>query len=47
MKLNKIKPLTSEYLESIGFTWHTDTDTTSYISDEIVSVSEAQAEAYY
>lgn len=47
MKLNKIQPLTTEYLESIGFTWHTDTDKTSYISDEVVSISENEAEAYY
>ena len=47
MQLKKLKPLTNEYLESIGFTWHTDTDETSYVSDEIVSISEAEAEAYY
>ena len=47
MNLKKLEPLTNEYLESIGFTWHTDTDETSYISDEIVSISEAEAEAYY
>jgi len=47
MNLKQLKPLTNEYLESIGFTWHTDTDDTSYISDEIVSISEAEAEAYY
>ncbi|MGB3751756.1 MAG: glutathionylspermidine synthase family protein [Arcobacteraceae bacterium] len=47
MKLKKIQPLTNEYLESIGFTWHTDTDKTSYISDEVVSISEKEAEAYY
>jgi len=47
MKLKKIQPLTNEYLESIGFTWHTDTDKTSYISDEIVSITEKEAEAYY
>jgi len=47
MKLKKIQPLTNEYLESIGFTWHTDTDKTSYISDEVVSISENEATAYY
>lgn len=47
MNLKKLKPLTNEYLESIGFTWHTDTDETSYVSDEIVSISEKEAEAYY
>jgi len=47
MNLKKLEPLTKEYLESIGFTWHTDTDETSYVSDEIVSITEAEAEAYY
>ena len=47
MNLKKLKPLTNEYLESIGFTWHTDTDETSYISDEVISISETQATAYY
>ena len=47
MKLKKLNPLTNEYLESIGFTWHTDRDETSYISDEVVSISEEEAEAYY
>ena len=47
MKLKTLKPLTNEYLESIGFTWHTDTDTSSYISDEIVSISQKEAEEYY
>ncbi|MGB7402229.1 MAG: glutathionylspermidine synthase family protein [Arcobacter sp.] len=47
MKLQKLKPLTSEYLESIGFVWHTDEDETSYIADQIVQVSEKEANAYY
>ena len=47
MLLKKLKPLTNDYLESIGFTWHTDTDETSYVSDEIVSITKSEAEAYY
>ena len=47
MKLEKLKPLTDEYLESIGFVWHTDSDNSSYISDEIVVISEDEANAYY
>ena len=47
MKLQKLKPLTKEYLESIGFVWHTDKDETSYIADEIVQISEDEANAYY
>lgn len=47
MNLKKLKPLTNEYLESIGFSWHTDNDKSSYISDEIVSINENEANAYY
>ena len=47
MKLEKIKPLSDEYLESIGFVWHTDSDNSSYVSDEIVVINENEANAYY
>jgi glutathionylspermidine synthase len=47
MKLQKIKALTNEYLESIGFVWHTDEDNSSYVADEIVQISEDEANAYY
>ena len=47
MQLKKLEPLSNDYLESIGFHWHTDTDESSYISDELVQISEAEAEAYY
>ena len=45
--LQKTTPLTTEYLESLGFVWHTDSDESPYIADELVVVSEAEAEAYY
>ena len=47
MQLKKITPLSNEYLEKLGFYWHTDADETPYVSDEIVRVSAAEAEAYY
>ena len=47
MRLRKLKPLTNEYLESIGFLWHTDSDDTSYIADEVIEISEEEAESYY
>jgi glutathionylspermidine synthase len=47
MRLEKLKPLSDEYLESIGFVWHTDSDNSSYVSDEIVVISESEANAYY
>ena len=47
VKLQKTTPLSTEYLESLGFVWHTDADESSYISDELLVLSEAEAEAYY
>lgn len=47
LKLEKISPLTPSYLESIGFVWHTDSDDSSYIADELVVISEDEAEAFY
>jgi glutathionylspermidine synthase len=47
MQLEKISELTNEYLENIGFTWHTDIDKSSYISNEIINISQEEASAYY
>ena len=47
VKLVETKPLTTEYLEQIGFVWHTDSDESSYLSHQLVEISEAEAEAYY
>ncbi len=47
MKLKQLEPLSNDYLESIGFSWHTDLDESSYISNEIVVLSEEEANAYY
>lgn len=46
IKLAKTKPLENKYLESLGFAWHTDSDNSSYIADELVIVSEQEALAY-
>ncbi len=45
--LEKVKPLTSEFLESIGFYWHTDEDKSPYVADELVVVSQDEADKYY
>jgi len=47
VNLQKTIPLETSYLESLGFVWHTDSDESSYISDELVVLSESEAEAYY
>ena len=43
----KLKPLTNDYLDSIGFSWHTDLDGSDYISDEVVNITSDEAEAFY
>jgi len=45
--LQKTQPLDLDYLEELGFVWHTDSDETPYISDELLVLSEQEAEAYY
>ena len=45
--LEKVRPIPVKLLEEVGMTWHTDTDGQAYIADEIIPVTEAQAEAYY
>ncbi|WP_096025042.1 glutathionylspermidine synthase family protein [Campylobacter lanienae] len=47
MKLKKINPLDNGYLESIGFGWHTDLDGSRYITDELVSITDDEAEKFY
>jgi len=47
LHVEKVKPLTSEFLESIGFYWHTDEDKTPYVADELVKVTQDEADAYY
>ena len=46
VNLQKIEPLDKSYLEELGFVWHTDSDDSSYIADELVVLSEDEAEAY-
>jgi len=47
LKLQPLTPLTNEYLDSIGFAWHTDIDNSAYISNDFVVISEEEAEAFY
>ena len=47
VKLLQVSPLTTDYLESLGFVWHTDSDETPYVSDRLVVLSPQEAEAYY
>ena len=42
-----IRPLDTTLLDEIGMTWHTDRDGSRYIDEQLVEVSEQEAEAYY
>jgi len=46
IKLEKLKPLDDTTLEELGFTWHTDVDGSKYVSDELIQISQDDAEAY-
>ncbi|EDZ62405.1 glutathionylspermidine synthase [Sulfurimonas gotlandica GD1] len=45
--LKKLNPLEDATLEELGFTWHTDSDGSKYINNELVEVTQEEAEAYY
>lgn len=47
VSLQSIKPIDDRTLEQFGFGWHTDSDQSKYIANELVVVSDAEAEAYY
>lgn len=47
VSLQPIKAIDDRTLEEFGFGWHTDSDTTKYIANELVVVSDTEAEAYY
>lgn len=45
--LEKVAPIDDRVLEQIGFHWHTDAESGKYVADELVVVTDAEAEAYY
>ncbi|MDD4855456.1 MAG: glutathionylspermidine synthase family protein [Sulfuricurvum sp.] len=45
--LQTINPINDNTLEEIGFAWHTDSDESKYVADELVIVTDDEAEAYY
>jgi glutathionylspermidine synthase len=42
-----INPIDDNKLEELGFSWHTDSDGTKYVSNELVTITQDEAEAYY
>lgn len=47
MNIISLNPLDKEALEEIGLEWHTDSDSTPYIEDEAVCITQDEAEAFY
>jgi glutathionylspermidine synthase len=47
VNLRKIEPINKATLQELGLTWHTDDDGSNYIADEMVVISDAEAEGYY
>jgi len=47
VNLQAIKLPDNNFLEKIGFFWHTDPDDTPYVASEIVEVTSDEADAYY
>ena len=47
MQILKAQPLTNADLENLGLNWHTDIDNTPYVSDEIIEISEEEAQGFY
>jgi len=47
VNLSPIKVPNNQFLEQIGFFWHTDPDETPYVADEIIEINSDEADAYY
>ena len=47
MEITTLKPFSQAEFEQMGLEWHTDPDNTDYISNELIHISEQEADAYY
>jgi glutathionylspermidine synthase len=47
VSLTPISPINDTVLEEIGFSWHTDADSSKYVANELVNVTSQEAEVYY
>ena len=47
IQLQNLTPIPDAKLEELGFTWHTDNDGSKYVSDQLVQITQEEAEAYY
>ena len=42
-----LQPVSRELMEEIDFHWHTDPDGSGYVANELLDVTQDEAEAYY
>ncbi|WP_104750133.1 glutathionylspermidine synthase family protein [Helicobacter cynogastricus] len=47
MQIKTLQPLNHHALEEIGLDWHTDPDQSPYLSNDLIVVSQQEANAYY
>jgi len=47
VQTQKVNQISTEMLEELGFSWHTDSDGSRYISDRLVNITQEEANAYY
>lgn len=47
VRTRTVAPLDRRVMEDIGMSWHTDQDGSSYVANDLVELSEAEATAYY
>ena len=47
IKTRQVNPIEDTKLEELGFTWHTDSDGSKYISNSVVEITQKEAESYY
>ncbi len=45
--LQQVTPINDAALEALGFSWHTDSDGSKYVADQLLHVTDEEAEAYY
>jgi glutathionylspermidine synthase len=47
VRTRTVAPLDRRVMEDIGMSWHTDQDGSGYIANDLLELSETEAEAYY
>jgi len=47
VNLQQINPLDDDKLDELGFTWHTDSDGSKYVSDELIKITQDEAQMLY